>query len=472
MESSKKRNTSAPLLLLEACLWIILVIIAWWWALSAPGQHVQSAIYFASIVSIIAGVRGFVGHGRELITATGLFSLSTSMFIGYSGWALMQRPYVEAELKYVALAVVTGVTAQIATMLLAWKHSAPASRVEPIFKQESASWLVGAGMLSLGVATVVFLVSPSLRAWAEASAFTAVCLLTVGVAFRPDARIVSWGSVWVIAGLILYAEFFHSGAGRLRLVALACAVAVIYGLRFQKRRLKFLIIAIIPLAIAWLANDRLEFQESLAPGASEGRTGLESMVAPLNVLSLFLESFHSDDFTPAYGYNLLSVPAIAIPEFIWPNQPQALGYELVIFFAPEKYGDGIFSTVASWVGEAIFNFGWWGVPIVIVAAAIGLRFLDALLENRLHHNYTSVVSLLVMVLIAMVIGAIADYTWSGTHTYVARMLRRVPIFIVVLVAAWFHAQLGRVKMNEKPEISDPLKRTDPRMAASGSKGRT
>ena len=446
MKSTKKSQAAAPPLLhLEGLLWVAGLIVAWWWTLAATGTTLRFPIYFSAALSIAAGVRGFVGHGRSLVTATGLFSLSASIFIGYSGFLLLQNSRMEPFLQYVALAVAAGLTAQVITTMLAWKDGGGAARTAPSYNRASSVWMVRAGLLGLVLATALLVAMPDWHSLAEASAFTAICILSAGLVFRADARILSWSSVWVAGGLILYAEFFHSGAGRLRLVALACSLAVIYGLRFQRRSLKFFVIALLPLALIWLANDRLALQESLAAGASEGRTGLESMVAPLEVLSLLLHSFHEQGFTPAYGYNLLSVPAMAIPETLWASQPQALGYELVMLVDPAKYGDGQFSTVASWVGEGIFNFGWWGLPVVIVFASVVLRFLDSLLQVRLSGDYTPLIRMLGVVLVAMLIGAIADYTWSGVHTYSARMLSRLPLFFIVFSMAWFHSQLGRTR---------------------------
>ena len=42
----------------------------------------------------------------------------------------------------------------------------------------------------------------------------------------------------------------------------------------------------------------------------------------------------------------------------------------------------------------------------------------------------------------MLAGAIADYTWSGFHTYSARMLARLPAFLIVLALAWITVRLA------------------------------
>src|SRR5699024_5406926 len=225
--------------------------------------------------------------------------------------------------------------------------------------------------------------------WAEASAFSAICVLTGGLMLRDKARLLSISTVCIAATVILYAEFFHAGTGRLLIVALACAIAVIFAFRFQRLTLKIAIVLVIPLgrlralAHGWMAMERIALEQGISGASTAGRTGLESMVGPLNVFALMLEALHQHGFTPSYGYNLLSVPALFIPGSIWPNQPRALGYEVVRFDAPDLFGDGIFSTVVSSTGEAIYNFGWWGLALIIVVAAIVLRLLDGFLLSRL-----------------------------------------------------------------------------------------
>src|SRR5699024_10237551 len=109
--------------------------------------------------------------------------------------------------------------------------------------------------------------------------------------------------------------------------------------------------------------------------------------------------------------------------------------------------DGIFSTVVSSTGEAIYNFGWWGLALIIVVAAIVLRLLDGFLLSRLSAQRLNVMGLLGLVFAAMLAGAIADYTWSGVHTYAARMIARLPAFLLIVTAAWLTT---RIRFNLQP----------------------
>jgi len=420
---------------LELLVWTSLVAIAWGWMLSSPVAGISSAIVFSCVLSILAGVRAFIGHGKGTVTATGLYGLSTSIFIGYSGLILVDQANMQAVLKELALANVIGLTAQVATTVLAWGKPRRFQHKPFHTSKPSADWLARVGLCALILSILVHAALPQMGIWTESAAFAAICITSAGLVLRENVRLFSWKTVIVLALVLLYSEFFHSGSGRLRIVALACAIAVILTARFPLRRLKVAIVAVLPLAIGWLASMRLELQESLSAGSSAGRTGLESMTAPLEVFSLLVKSYSERQFVPEYGYNLLSVIATPIPESIWPNQPVSIGYELVQFVAPEKYGDGLFSTAATSSGEGVFNFGWMGIPIVIVFAASVLRLLDSAMNRRLQDATPTVLGVLGIVLAAMLAGAVADYTWSGVHTYIARMTSRLPVFLLIVVLA-------------------------------------
>lgn len=428
-------RTNSYKLVLELLVWIFLAAIAWGWTLSSPMKGIASAIVFTCVLSILAGVRAFIGHGEGTVTVTGLYGLSTSMFVGYSGLILVDQTSLQSLLKELSLASVFGLTAQIATIALAWGKPNRFHHEPFRTSKLGADWLARIGLCALVLSILVDIALPQLGFWAESAAFTAISVTAAGLIFRDNVRLFSWQTAVILALVLLYSEFFHSGSGRLRIVALACSVAVILTARFPLRRLKVAIVAAIPLAIGWLASMRLELQESLSTGSSAGRTGLESMTAPLEVFSLMVKSIMEHRFVPEYGYNLLSVIATLIPKSIWPNKPMALGYELVQFVSPERYGDGLFSTAATSTGEGVFNFGWLGIPVVIVFAASVLRLLDSAMIKRLRDYTPTVLSVLGIVLIAILAGAVADYTWSGVHTYIARMIARIPVFILIIVLA-------------------------------------
>lgn len=441
-------------LALEGLVWITLLIIAWWWTLSITNTNFKPVLIYISTLSLLAGIRTFLGHGAERITATGLFSLSTAMFIGLSGILLTNDTPPRAGWDNLALACVSGLTAQVFTSILSWRPTGFYTTKPLWFDDSTASWILRAGWVSLVVATIFRLALPDFAAYSAATAFSAICILTSGLFLRKSAAGFVRNSIIILATSLLYIEFFHSGTGRLHIVALACSITFLMTVRFPYKRLKIAIVFTIPFAMIWMAIDRLALEQSLGSRPDAERTGLESMTAPLKIFSTLIQTLRAGDLDPSLGYNLLSVPALFIPKSIWPTQPNALGYELVWFDDPGRYGDGIFSTVATSTGEGIFNFGWMGIPIVIVFSVIVLRTFDAKLNHHLNFNKKTILSMLSLILLAMLIGAIADYTWSGVHTYSARTLTRLPIFLLVVLCAAISISL-RTQFNGVRNLTRP-----------------
>src|SRR5690625_4621717 len=60
-------------LVLELLVWISLAAIAWGWTLSSPMKGIASAVVFTCVLSVLVGVRAFIGHGEGTVTVTGLY---------------------------------------------------------------------------------------------------------------------------------------------------------------------------------------------------------------------------------------------------------------------------------------------------------------------------------------------------------------------------------------------------------------
>lgn len=423
---------------LELLVWTAGTIIAVFWLVnSASGDAKTQATIFAGVLSIIFGLRVFLVHGHGRITVTGLFNLSTAMFIGYAGIIVATGEEYVLNPHYLGVAVVGGWVAQLGTTALAWGSNGSQSIPINLAPREVANWAAKTGFFALLAITIADVAAKdTLGPYTESAAFVAICVLAVGLLWRAKARIISWSSILLVGTFAMYAEWFHSGQGRLRIVALACVIGVLYAARFQRRTIKYAIVVLIPFALAWLAVDRLALQESLNAGGSTGRTGLESMLSPTVVFAELLES-QAAGFPIDWGYSLLSFPALFVPSEIWPSQPRALGYDLVAITAPEKVGSG-YSVVASYTGEAVYNFGMLGFLIVIPVVACLLRFLDKRFVHSLQHANPTELGLLGIVFWAMCAGSIADFTWSGQHTYLARIATRLPLLLGLIILAWVH----------------------------------
>lgn len=387
-----------------------------------------------SLLPLIFGVRVFVKHGRGRITTLGLFNLSLSLFVGYSGIVTASAPIVAVSAGYLTLAVAGSFLAQVAITFLAWPAIGPSDHPASTVSDHDARWLTAIGALAFGSSLYLIRregLADLAGAFLEGAAFSAVIVLAFGVFFRKGAKLFSVGSVVVVGTFFAYVELIHGGAGRLRLVALACALALLVSARFPRRAYKWAIITGTPLAIFWLAQQRLSLQESLKTGASAGHSGLESMTGTMESLAGLLEAQAAGHAPLAWGFNFLSAPMLIVPQQLLPfEKPNALGYELVKVLQPDRYGTG-FSLASTVFGEWAFNFGILGFFFVVPAMAWALAFVDRRFGASVDHLADagfSFMSFLVWVLLA---GSIADLTWSGLHVLSARTLSRLPLVLVV-----------------------------------------
>lgn len=429
--------------IIEGCFWALVVIgLSMAWATSTT-QHDQFQVAAAAGVAVtVFGARAFIGHGQGRITALGLFNLSTALFVGFGAVYAGTTQSSIAPANYLFAAVMGAFIPQIAITLFGWGK---AGHVTPQFPERVTNrWLGWAGFVVLAAAASVRLTGSSevIGPYIEAIAFAAITIITVGLFWRPQARLISWASLFVGALLIMYAEVFHIGSGRLRIVALVCTVGVIVSARFQRRALKWFTLAAIGPALYWLAQDRKELQESLRAGASAGRNGLESMLEPIQVFARLIEAHIETGFPLSYGVSLLSYPSAWLPASWFPEAPQALGYELVKITAPARYGSG-YSVVSTSSGEAYFNFGIAGLVLMIPTLVLLLNLLDRAMVKSMSSPASGTLALLGIAFWAMLAGGISDLTWSGQHTFLTRATTRLPLLVLLAALAWTHAELGR-----------------------------
>lgn len=392
-----------------------------------------------SILPLAFGIRVFIGHGGGRITVLGIFNLSLAMFIGYSGIVEATAPSLPVSIGYLTVVVAGSFMAQVAITYLAWPGAAPPDHPAPAINDHDARWLMSLGAIGF-IGTIVMFpnaspfpdVSPTgyVVLFLEGASFASVIVLSMGIYFREGARLVSIGSVIVAAAFFAHVEVIHSGSGRLRLVALACTVALLVSARFPRRMLKWGVVAGTPLAMFWLAQRRLSLQESLATGASAGNTGLESMTGTIVTFAQLLEKQSTGEVPLAWGLNFLSAPLLLVPESVLPfERPNALGYELVRLVDP-TLGSG-YSLAATVFGEWAFNFGIAGLVLVVPAMAWFLALLERRFRSSVDGMDRSALSFMPVLFWVLIAGSIADLAWNGLHILTARTLSRLPLILAV-----------------------------------------
>lgn len=411
----------------------------------------------AGIMQITFSARVFVAHGGGRVTTLGLANFSLALFVGYAAVVNSRAPEFDAPLSWLTVATLGSFATQIMVTLLAWRRTQAATSPRPL-PHRAAGRLRIVSAATLAACVAADQVAPpqgQLSVLLDGIAFAAVVSFSIGVLFRDQARPASLGTALIGLGFVTYVAVIHGGgSGRLRMVALACALALLISTRWPSRAWKWATVVATPAAVYWLAQERLNYQEMLSVGGSAGHSGLESMTSPIAVFARLLGAQHAG-FPLAWGENFLSPLFILVPHAARPHwAPGALGYELVRVVAPDRHGSG-YSVSATVFGEWVFNFGLLGLVLSVPVLVWLLRLIDHRYASALRGLARgSVVPLLFWTLLA---GSIGDLCWSGTHTLIARTLARLPMLVLVALA------VGVEPTRRSP--SEPSTRESPRLVA-------
>lgn len=397
------------------------------------GQSPVAAQQALAIVIATVAVLTFGAHGGHKITVTGLFSLSVGLFMGYGGWVVADgRPAMTAVLSYTAVT--------LSLCVLFFRYRAPE---EPLTTEAPAArTFVAVGVLSMAVLVVARDVLPL----TDGAAAMSTLIFGIGLIFGPE-RTARWTPVLLLPHILLYSEVFHGSTGRLRLVALVGALALMYTARFPRRWTKPAVLAALPPALVYLARDRLAHQEATyGLGASAGRTGLESMVTPPRAFAALLRA-QDKGVGPdlQWGASFFSPLTSIAPDWILPGwTPHVFNYELVAYVTPGRYGSG-FSTAGSYFGEWWWNFGLLGLLLAVLLTGPLLGILDRTMHNALDRIGDKPFSPVILCAAVAFGGAVADLAWAGPHTWIVRGLARLPLLIVVTPLLLMKPARGRAQ---------------------------
>lgn len=415
-------ETKATRPVLESVWWLTLIsALALWWSFT-PTDPAVSVI--AGSATTLYGVRVFVGHGGPRVTVLGLMTYAAGLFVGAAGTYAALDPTSRAPVGYLAPAILAGMTLAVLTALIAWPHVAQIT-----FRPGAphvTRWLTRWGTVALAVLIALDYLDVGFAAWLEGAALVATATLAAGVLWRPHARLLSPGIALVAAAFVAYTLVFHTGGGRLRIVALACVLAILTTARFPRPIIKWGIVAATPLALYLLARQRLTLQEQLA-GFATTNNGLESALVPIVNFTVLLRE-QAEGRAVDFGAHLLSIPTAFLPDSWFPNAPDALGYQLVEFQNPDKLDTG-FTTAATVTAEPVFSFGLLGILLAAPLLAMLLRLLDRQIAAAASRELTTPSAAMPLLIWAMLGGAVADLAWSGTHTYVMRTVLRLPLWL-------------------------------------------
>ncbi|MEW2443232.1 O-antigen polymerase [Micromonospora marina] len=430
------RPPRTGLALLEACGWLAAGILVAGVAAGSTSEGYRWANGAIGVCCWLLGVRVFLGHGGYLLSAPSIFGFAFSVFFGVGGiyHALLSSDFIQP---WMCQALLLGYAAQVLLFFGFWRrrgvYQDPPAQFLPC-SPGTRLILVSAGAVVLAAAVVWKaggIVSQQLQTLTLGAAFAAVTVIAAALVLDPAARILSLRTAFICGLIVIFVQYLHGGTGRLVIVALGFTVASLYAIRFRTRLVKIgLVVCTLPV-LQWMAVYRLSYVDSLAVGSSLNRTGLESAMRPPGAFAELLFAYERYGFELSHGRTFLSVPALIVPRAVWPGQPEALGYELARVTAPTRYGSG-YSDASSVFGEWFFNFGFPGLLLMVVVIGFSVRWLDRLMTMAMRLR-SDAVRLVAMTTVVVVCAGVPDVVWSGTHTYAARTLARLPLLLLLLV---------------------------------------
>ncbi|RIV39789.1 hypothetical protein [Micromonospora radicis] len=439
----------------ECALWLAAAAVAYWLDVDSIGTGTAFPTTVLSALCLALGARIWLGHGGALITPQALFGFAFGVYFGAGGFYQASHLHDTVMEPWLRDALFIGYTVTAVIFFGFWTNERRPLR-RRLLPDATAR-----GLAMLGTAIVVAAIVIRVgriggyqgMALASLAGWGGFFLAAIGLILCERARVLSWRTLFIVVMFAAYVRFVHPGSGRLSLVTLAFVIAAICALRWRTPLIKIAVVASALPVMSWLAAYRLRHVETINYGGSQGRDGLESAFRPVAGFAELLRAQAAGWVEPAGPGVFASFPALFVPDSLWPDKPQALGYAIVEVTLPTHFGSG-HSDAASIFGEWLWSFGLVGVVMMVPVVALAVNALHRLavwaLDRELDGWRT------VALCVALVVSAGApELLWMGTHNAAVRTtLRLLPLLLVVAVVTWRWA--GRAAANLNAGQNMPL----------------
>lgn len=405
-------------------------------------------------LALVYGLVVFWRHGGRQVSAAGLYSLASAVFVGAAGiyWAVVDGGHVEPGLH---LATALGFATNVLMDGLLWRRTAagPLPQRPPPSAPAATRWGIGVGTAVTAVALGAHLAGASLGAtFLGEIIFGAMSLLIVSTLVHPG-KATSVLRLGAAAGVgALYATTVFTGYGRLLLIALGLVAVVPLSLRVRGRLVKAATILMIGPALVALAYSREQFGLQTY-GATLDGTG--SVTSPLSDLGKLLALHDAGLLALGWGSTLLVSAVFFVPRVLWPDKPAGFGAVLTQILEPQLVAIGQ-SLTAHLVGEWFYDFGYPGVAVMVVVMGWAIGRLDRYASARIAHPVDSKRDLILLTAVVVAFAGLPDLEWAGTFTYWSRTASRLAVLGVLLLVGGRSRQAGELG----PERGDPQPRVE------------
>lgn len=385
--------------------------------------HALSTALYSS-ATIVLGVTMFWRHGGNVITSAGVYSLASAVFVGFAGIYYLSQPEPISSAVYIGVTTGYWVTVLLTAFWPQVSFQESSEMVAP-----EAGWLMLASLAAV-CATLVLV-----TAFNEVSGAVPVhitlggmtVLLLAGMLYRttrPVIRAIFLG----VPLLWIFVTTVFTGYGRLSLVSLVLAAAILASLRARGRGAKALVLggAIPALLIMIRMRERFGVQEY-----GQELSGIGSVVTPVRDFGRLVLALRSTNVEHGGLDPFIAGAVFWVPRAIWPEKPVGFGSTLTQILEPQLVSIGQ-SLAALNQGEFFYAWGWVGVAVGVVLTGLYVRLLDRSLLDAAQAGAASRSRLLLLCALIVVISDLPNLVWAGSYGHVTRIvLRLVPLLMLI-----------------------------------------
>ena len=269
-----------------------------------------------------------------------------------------------------------------------------------------------------------------------------------------------------IAALGLYVVTQFTGLGRLNLVSLGLALALVVQDSIRFRHLKWaVIIATIPALIVFGALGR---NRSPTDPAAQQAGGLVSVVTPLNNFAREIQGGLSHG-GPSPLIGDITFP---IPRSVWHSKPLAFDQTLASFLDPTEFAlnPGLSASALN-QGEWYYIAGWEGLVLMVLFTGFVVAWLDKHLRRNQSLRVTEVRAFLGFVALCILASGLPNLAWAGTTLWTGRaipcLLALVPFWLLAFAGSaqtsWPTAVHTALTSHSTVEPAQPVNELDQRI---------
>lgn len=405
-------------------------------ALIASNGGNTLALRVLAVASVGGAFAIFLTHGGRRVTAAGIYCLTAGLMAGCGAWYWAQNVPPQTTQASILAAASSIYASTMLMYVIFWRRTVVISTLDrsqclPPISPKMAQNLRLLGILFFVIGAVAQRAGAALGTLAQSTAEVGVIFFAASLLLSGGIRVLHSPIRTFAVGASLLAYYFvvFSGGGRLRLGGLALTIVIIAQYRFRTRIKTLALAALLPALLIFASIGQTRFAAARIDSTAQAPvSGLSSLVNPLATYGQLI----NEHITDGKGATLLAESVTLIPRAVWPTKPVQFGRVLALRLHPELSSTNL-STPCMPQGEWYYNFSWLGLLFMIPVIGWLLRWLDPRFARWSQTALLHREQLFAFLLLAILIGSLADLAWGGTSTWLSRNLQRVLVLLPILV---------------------------------------